>query len=343
MQSVAHRPEALRGRAVVAGLVAVLVLAAMFVGCNRRSPKHVVPQSVGNLRTTESIVATTGMIADAARWIGQSEVEVTRLMGEGVDPHLYKPAPGDLRALEGADLVLYNGLHLEGKLAEALSKLAERKPVVAIAAEIPVDRLIMSSDEGGQPDPHVWHDPRLWSLAVQRLQGAMNEVAPHKRSGFAYHAEVYLTVLDRLHAWAEEQIATIPPDRRVLVTAHDAFAYFGRAFGLEVHGVQGISTDSEASIRDVNALVDLLVGRRVPAVFFESSVPPRTVRVLVEGCKARGHEVRIGGELYSDALGPDDTPEGTYFGMFEHNVRTIVEALSGKPAAPFSKQADEGR
>lgn len=342
-----------RGRAGARGWVAamtpvlaaaVVVIAAVASGCREESPapnvdKRPITPASGVVR----VVATTGMVADAASAVGGPHAQVTRLMGEGVDPHLYKPAPGDLRVLESADLVLYNGLHLEGKLADSLTKLGDRRPVVAVAEAIPTDRLIRSTDDGGSHDPHVWLDPRLWSLVVEAARDALQRASPANEASIRAAADAYLGTLGRLHAWAEEQLATIPPERRVLVTAHDAFAYFGRAYGLEVHGVQGISTESESSIQDMNALVDLLVEKRVPAVFFESSVPPRAVRALIEGCRARGHEVRIGGELFSDALGPDGTPQGTYFGMFEHNVRTIVEALSGKPAAPFSKPHDESR
>lgn len=273
------------------------------------------------------VLATTGMVADAARVIGAEAVEITALMGPGVDPHLYKASERDVRALAEADLVLYNGLHLEGKMAELFTRLASSRHVVPVAGAIPDSMLRHPSEFAGHPDPHVWFDVAMWSHAVERVRDALGEADPEQREAFAARASAYLDTLRVLDAWARVEMARIPERQRVLVTAHDAFGYFGRAYGVEVVGLQGISTVSEFGLADVRRLVDLIVSRGVKAVFVESSVPRRSIEAVAEGCRARGHEVAIGGTLYSDALGADGTPEGTYVGMFRSNVRTIVEAL----------------
>ncbi len=278
-----------------------------------------------------TIVATTGMVADLARVVGGDRVLVTALMGEGVDPHLYRPTPGDLRMLEQADLILYNGLLLEGRMADVFERMGTRKPTVAVTAKI--DRARVHAKEGAtdHDDPHVWFDVAMWSQAVEAVREAL--VKADARGGekaaaeYAERAERYRKELLDLDAWCRAELGTIPAERRVLITAHDAFGYFGKAYGVEVRGIQGVSTDSEASMPAISGLVELIVSRKVSAVFVESSVPRKTVEALVEGAKSRGHTVRIGGELFSDAMGADGTPEGTYVGMVRHNVRTIVEAL----------------
>ena len=291
-----------------------------------------------------AVVATIGMIADVAREIGGPRVRVSALMGEGVDPHLYKASPGDLRLLSDADLVLYNGLHLEGRLADALVRLSSRTRVVQVTDSIPEERLREPPEFDGHFDPHVWFDVELWSIVAQRIESALAESDPAGRAHYAERGERYRSRLDDLHRSIAADLATIPAERRLLITAHDAFGYFGRAYGIEVMAIQGISTDSEASLRDMNALVDTLVSRRVPAVFVESSVPRKTIEALVEACRARGHTVTIGGELYSDAMGPDNTPEGTYIGMVRHNVDAVVRALGGAiaPASPAAQPDSAG-
>lgn len=275
------------------------------------------------------VVATIGMIADVAANIAGSRAEVTALMGEGVDPHLYKASPGDVRRMADADLILYCGLHLEGRMADVIVKMASRTRVVRVTESIDESLLRQPPEFEGHFDPHVWFDVQLWRIAATRIRDALIEMDPPGRAEFEQRHREYDRLLDELHGYSKAVLASIPAAQRVLVTAHDAFGYFGRAYGLEVMAIQGISTDSEASLRDINALVDTLVTQRVPAVFFESSVPRKTVDALVEGCKARGHGLRIGGELYSDALGKAGTPEGTYAGMVLHNVETIARALGG--------------
>jgi manganese/zinc/iron transport system substrate-binding protein len=225
--------------------------------------------------------------------------------------------------------VLYHGLHLEGKMGDALEQLGRTNRVVEVGAAIDATRLLSPTDAAGHPDPHVWFDVALWSATIGPVREALATLDPAGAATFTTNAEEYAKVLADLDAYAKRSIASIPADRRVLVSAHDAFGYFGRAYGIEVLAIQGISTDSEASLKDINALVDLLVARKVPAVFVESSVPPKTVEALVEGCRSRGHALIIGGELFSDAMGKEGTPEGTYVGMVLHNVDAITRALGG--------------
>jgi len=288
-----------------------------------------------------SVVTTTSMIADLARNIGGDRLRVTALMGEGVDPHTYKASASDMRTLADADLILYNGLHLEGRMADALVRLAARTSVVQVTDTIPEDRLREPPEFKGNYDPHVWFDVQLWCLVAERVRDALIARDPAGKDHYTAKARTYVATLHDLDAFAKEQIARLPKESRLLVTAHDAFGYFGRAYGIEVRAIQGISTDSEASLRDIRALVDMLVERKVPAVFVESSVPRKTIEALVEGCKARGHDVRIGGELFSDSMGKAGTPQGTYVGMVRHNVETIARALSPSESAPDSTK--EGR
>ena len=275
------------------------------------------------------VVATTGMIADAARQVGGDLVEVKGLMGPGVDPHSYRQTRTDIVALTRADLVLYHGLYLEAQMEELLLKLAKRGNVVAVGEAVPVEQRIGHADYADKFDPHVWMVPDLWSHVVHGVESALAETAPEHAETFAANAEAHLAEIDRLSAYASETLATVPEPARVLLTAHDAFGYFGRSFGYEVIGIQGISTESEAGLDRIKTLVDMLVDRDIGAVFVESSVSDRNMRALVEGAAAQGHEVAIGGELFSDAMGEPGTYEGTYVGMIDHNVSTIAAALGG--------------
>lgn len=271
------------------------------------------------------VVCTTGMVADLAREVGGTRVVVKALMGEGVDPHLYKASPADVRALHQADLIFYSGLHLEGKLAELLERMSRRKPTVAVAERIPPEKLLR--DEHGAADPHVWFDVSLWSEAAAAVGEALAAFDPSHAAEYAERLRSCQARLAELHEWVRARLAEIPAERRVLVTAHDAFRYFGRAYEIEVRAIQGISTDSEASVRQVAELVDFLTTRQIKAVFVETSVSDQNIRALLEGCAARGHRVVIGGALFSDAMGKEGTPEGTYEGMIRHNVETILAAL----------------
>ena len=276
-----------------------------------------------------NVVATTAMIADAVKEVGGDKVRVTALMGEGVDPHSYRLNRTDIAALLEADMVFWNGLYLEAQMEEFLLQLATRKPVVALAEAVPVEARIKHADYDGRFDPHVWMSPKLWGHVVKATEKALSAQDPQNAEVYRANAARYIAQLEDLAAYGVRVLSTVPETSRVLVTAHDAFGYFGAAFGFEVHGVQGISTESEAGLQHVESLVDLIVTRKVEAVFFESSVSERNVKALVEGAEARGATVRIGAELYSDAMGAPGTYTGTYLGMIDHNLTEIANALGG--------------
>ncbi len=279
-----------------------------------------------------SVVATTGMIADLVRTVGGDRVRVRQLMGEGVDPHLYRATRTDIGAMLSSQIVFYNGLLLEGRLTDALVKIATSgKPVFAVTELIDEGALLQPAGGEGHFDPHAWMDPRVWALAVDVVREKLAQRDPAGAAVYEANAKRLRDEIQRLDAYAETLLNRTPPEQRVLVTAHDAFGYFGRRYGFEVLGVQGLSTESEAGLKQVEELVSLLVKRRIPAVFVESTIPERSVRALIAGAKAQRHEVIIGGELYSDAMGPPGTYEGTYVGMIDHNVTTIARALGLKP------------
>jgi len=287
--------------------------------------------SVGPASATErlSVVATTGMIADVAAIVGGDAVEVQALMGPGVDPHAYRQTRTDVVALTRADLVLWHGLYLEAQMEDFLTDLADRKAVVAVGETVPSADLFSHEDYDGRFDPHFWMDPALWSHVIVGVRNALSDAMPDEADGFAERAEAYLAEAERLGVYAEASLTSVPQEARVLVTAHDAFSYFGAAYGFEVAGIQGISTESEAGLNRIGELVDMLVERKIGAVFVESSVSDRNIRALIEGAAAQGHEVVIGGELFSDAMGPEGTYEGTWIGMIDHNITTVAGALGG--------------
>ena len=280
-----------------------------------------------------SVVATTGMIADAVARTGGELVEVRALMGPGVDPHSYRQTRTDILALSRADVVLWHGLYLEAQMEDLLLKLSARGNVTAVGEAVPEALRIRHSEYQGRYDPHVWMVPDLWVHVVRAIEAALSRHAPEHADLFAANAEAYLGELAALGDYARATLATVPAPERVLVTAHDAFGYFGRAYDYEVIGIQGISTASEAGLDRIRRLVDLLVARRIGAVFVETSVSDRNVRALIEGAAAQGHELRIGGELFSDAMGTPGSYEGTYVGMIDHNVTTIAAALGGRAPA----------
>lgn len=276
-----------------------------------------------------SVVATTGMIADTARQVGGDLVSVQALMGPGVDPHAYRQTRSDIVSTARADMVLWHGLYLEAQMEEFLLELAETNTVIPVADALPRDILLGSEDYADRFDPHVWMDPSIWSDVVQTVEGVLTEALPDDSASIAANAATLQAEIDALIAYSEAALASVPESARVLLTAHDAFSYFGEAYGFEVIGIQGISTESEAGLQRIGELVDLLVTREIGAVFVESSVSDRNIRALIEGAAARGHEVVIGGELFSDAMGEDGTYEGTWIGMIDHNVTTIARALGG--------------
>lgn len=302
--------------------ILLLLAVFLFAGCGGGSDS---PQPK-KLR----IVTTTGMIEDAVRNIvgdDSASATITALMGPGVDPHLYKASQQDLSLLTEADIIFYNGLHLEGKMVEVLEKLARTKPVVAVADGVDPAKLRTPPEFNGNHDPHIWFDVKLWEGGVRKIAEALQARDTANAARYRQHAERYVRQLDSLDRWVRDHIATIPKEGRVLITAHDAFGYFGQAYDIEVRGLQGISTVSEYGLADVQALVEMIASRNIKAVFVESSVPRRSIEAVVEGVKAKGKNVTIGGQLFSDAMGAKGTPEGTYIGMVSANVNTIVNAL----------------
>ncbi len=277
-----------------------------------------------------SVVATTGMIADTAQRIGGDLVDVRALMGPGVDPHAYRQTRTDIVAMAKADLVLWNGLYLEAQLEEVLADLSKRTTVTAVAEAVPEDMLIAHDDYANRFDPHVWMDPTLWRDVAAATRDALIAAAPEHEAAFVQNADAFMGEIADLAVYSETALASVPQSARVLVTAHDAFNYFGRAYGFEVIGIQGISTESEAGLNRIGELVDMIVSRGISAVFVESSVSDQSIRALIEGAAAKGHAVKIGGELYSDAMGAPGTYEGTYIGMIDHNVTVISGGLGGE-------------
>ncbi len=275
------------------------------------------------------VVTTTGQIGDAARQVGGDHVRVASLMGAGVDPHLYVATISDVDRLRNADVIFYNGLFLEAQMDAVLEQLAERGHAVAVTDGIDRAGLLPSAAYADEFDPHIWFDVSLWMQTVEKVRDTLAQVDPAHAADYEANAAAYLDELAALDAYVREQTARIPEQQRVLVTAHDAFNYFGRAYGFEVLGLQGISTASEAGTGDVQSLAEFIATRRIPAVFVESSVPVRNIEAVQAAVRNRGFAVTIGGQLFSDALGDAGTPEGTYAGMVRHNIDTIVGALAG--------------
>ncbi len=296
----------------------LLLLLLAFGGCRPEPAKR-------NGRFT--VVATTGIIADAVRNIAKDSADVSALMLAGVDPHLYKATVRDIEAITGADVVFYGGLHLEGKMQDVLRKAGRFKTIVAVTDGIPRQKLIRLTETGDNYDPHIWFDVQLWQQCVRQMSRTLQENDAPNAAYYRQNAETYLRKLDSLDAKAKNSISRIPKTRRVLITAHDAFEYFGRAYNMEVKGLQGISTLSEYGLKDVTLMVDMIVRRDIWAIFVETSVPRKAIEAVTEGCRARGHPIVIGGNLYSDALGGPGSGADTYEGMVLANLRTITESL----------------
>ena len=274
-----------------------------------------------------TIVTTTGMIADLVKNIGGDSVKVQALMGPGVDPHLYKATQGDLGRLQKADVIFYNGLHLEGKMGEVFEKLERIKKVVPVAARVDAAALLQNPVYKDAHDPHIWFDVSLWQTTVEVVLQALTEADPENAPLYAENAARYQKQLSALHEWVKQEISSIPPQNRIMITAHDAFSYFGRAYRIEVRGLQGVSTLSEFGLKDRVDLVNYIVEKQIKAVFLETSVSEKNINAIIEGCRQKGHEVVIGGSLYSDAMGAAGTPEGTYIGMVKSNVNALVKSL----------------
>jgi manganese/zinc/iron transport system substrate-binding protein len=314
----------------------ILLLFALCAGCSATVPPGQTPPSdvTAKFRGQHPIhaIATVGMVGDVVRNVGGEHVNVTQIMGSGVDPHLYRVTRDDVQMIMDGDMIFYAGLMLEGKMVDTLNKVSRSKPVCAVTELIDATNLLEPDDFAGHYDPHVWMDIATWSKCVDCVARALGEFDPENAQSYQVNAESYAQQLSSLHDYGIKSVGSIPQGSRVLITSHDAFNYFGRAYGLDVQGVQGISTESEAGLQRINDLVDLLVRRGIQAVFVESSVPRKNIEALVDGAKARGHEVNIGGELFSDAMGETGTYEGTYVGMLDHNITLVTRALGGDAA-----------
>lgn len=304
-------------------LVGILIMSLLLAACSAGAQ----PADDGRIK----VVATTGQIGDAVRNIAGERVALTTLLGPGIDPHTYAATEGDLFTFQEADVIFYNGLHLEAQLERVLEQIGESGTIVAAVGErIPEERLLSWEPESGFPhDPHVWNDVQLWRYVVEAVRDTLIQADPDGSAEYGRNADAYLAELDALHAYIGEQAATLPAERRVIVTAHDAFSYFGRAYGFQVEAVQGISTEAEAGTADIRALAEIVLQREVPAIFVESTISPRTVEAVQAAVRAAGRELTVGGELYSDALGAADGDAGTYIGMMRHNIDTVVAALGG--------------
>lgn len=273
------------------------------------------------------VVATTGQIADAIKEISGDHLQVSALMGPGVDPHLYKATQSDLSKLDKAEVIFYNGLHLEGQMLAIFEQMAKEKTVLAVGETLDEKLLLASDNDAMLHDPHIWFDIELWKGVVKAISTQLQEEYPEFKEDFQTNEDVYLKKLEDLQSYAKNRVDELPQEQRILVTAHDAFNYFGRSQGFEVRGLQGLSTDSEYGVKDVQEMVDFLVENKIKAIFIESSVSDKAMKAVIEGAKEKGHDIVIGGELFSDAMGAEGTTEGTYIGMYQHNIDTIVDAL----------------
>ena len=317
--------------------LAILAAILLFAGCepaNKTGPEVPVKQTAATFKGEYPIKvgATVGMVADLARTVGGSHVAVTQILGPGVDPHLYKASRDDVSTIMQSDIMFYSGLMLEGKMDDTLQKLGQTQPVFAVTAGVSHDRQIHGAESeasGAHADPHVWMDVSMWSECVDTVTDSLLSFDPAHAADYKANADKLQSQLKELHEYGRQVVASIPKENRVLITSHDAFGYFGKAYGIEVEGIQGISTDSEAGLRRINDLVDLIVNRKIPAVFVESSVPRKSIEALVDGAASRGHRVVISGPLFSDAMGDLGTYEGTYPGMLDHNITMVARNLGG--------------
>ena len=321
--------------APISAFILALLLAS---GCNKaESHSNAHSKAEGGSREFEGeypikVVCTTGQVAEMIARIGGEHIKVDTLMGPGIDPHLFSPRAIHVKQLENADAIFFAGLHLEGRMSDLFVQMARNRPTYAVTEGLQSrgeKRLREPPEFEGMYDPHVWHDVALWSDCVGDMAKALSEFDPKNAESYAKNAAAYVSELAELDAFCKAEVAKIPEETRVLVTAHDAFGYFGKAYGLEVFGLKGISTEEEKDLEHQEKIQKMLIERKIPAVFVESAVAPRTVEALVEPCVDVGHDLKIGGELFADALGEADSDSSTYSGMIRHNVRTIVSALSG--------------
>lgn len=321
----------------------LVVLAATLSGCSGGPGGNAGPESPGTTPRDDQkyrIVTTCGMVTDIVRNVAGDCAEVVGLMGEGVDPHLHNPTRDDVRELKNADVVFYSGLLLEGKFGDTFAQLKKSgKPVIAVTEQIEKSYLRHPKEFEGHPDPHVWMDVGAWIKCTELVAAKLSEFDPRNADGYSKRIEAYKARLAKLDEYVRKTIASIPEKQRVLVTAHDAFGYFARAYKIQVKSVQGITTDSTPGVKDINELVAFLIQNKIQSIFVEESVSRDNIRAVIEGAGQKGHEVRIGGSLYSDSMGPAGTYEGTYIGMMDHNATTIARALGGQA----SKGGMEGK
>jgi manganese/zinc/iron transport system substrate-binding protein len=324
----------LRRLAVYCAIFSPLVVVTLG-GCfapSKDGPRNV-PEAARRAFTGEypiKVVCTTGPVSDMLRNLGGEHLKITALMGPGVDPHLYKAVPSDIEQLSGADMIFYNGLHLEGRMADLFEQLAERQPTFAVThalVESQDKRLRTPPEFEGLHDPHVWHDPRMWSDCVKHVADVLMKFDPKHRDDYARNRDTYLKQVEEADQYARDQLAKIPKEQRVLVTAHDAFNYFCIAYDLKSMPLKGVSTEEEVSIGRMDEVIAFLVKHKIKAVFVESATAPQIVKALIEPCKKEGQEVKIGGELYADCLGSADSGADNYLGMIKANIDTIVSAL----------------
>lgn len=299
----------------------MLLLSVFLVACNTDS-------EISSLSNDEKInvITTISQIGEPLSVIGGDRVTVNSLMGPSVDPHLYNATHGDIEKIGNADIAFYNGLYLEANMVDIFNEMAKSKPVLAIGDTLSEDDLL--TDEEGATDPHIWFDIDLWREALNAAVEELKTYSPEDSDFFEKNKKAYFAELDALKEEANK-LQDIPKDQRVLVTAHDAFGYFGRMHDLEVVGLQGLSTEAEIGISDIQETIDIIKERQVPAVFLESSISEKSIKAVIEGAKKEGVNLSLGGELFSDAMGEPETDEGTYIGMYRHNVNTIYESLMG--------------
>ncbi|MBP1968369.1 manganese/zinc/iron transport system substrate-binding protein [Virgibacillus natechei] len=303
------------------GSILILSLIIFLAACNSEEASQ---SDDGKI----NVVTTISQLGDSISVIGGDRVEVESLMGPSIDPHLYNATQSDIATIEEADVIFYNGLELEANMIRIFEEIGQSKPVLAVGETIPEDSILEDEEEAGADDPHIWFDIDLWKQGLDAAVEELKQYSPEDADYFEANKQEYFTELDQLNEESEEKLAAIPEEQRVLVTAHDAFGYFGKKYDIEVIGLQGLSTEDEVGISNITETIEIIKEREVPAIFIESSISEDTIQAVIEGAESDGVNVSLGGELFSDAMGEPGTDEGTYIGMYRHNVDTIYEALS---------------
>jgi len=293
-------------------------LLVLLLGCKIDPDRH---------KKELEIVCSTSIIRDCIQEIVGDSIRVKSLMGPGIDPHSYNPRPSDISLLNNATVVIYNGLHLEGKMAQLFEELGKRKTVLSVSSGIARNELIVTDPKTGTTDPHIWFDTKIWLDGMSRIVEYLSRAYPKYRKQFEANFKTFRVKVEMEQKELKQELTVIPEERRVLITSHDAFHYFSRCFDVKVRALQGISTTQEPGVQDVVNLVNYIVEHQVKALFVEHSVSPKAIRTVIESCQRKGHHVRVGGTLYSDALGDADSPGKTYLMMLSHNVNTLIKGL----------------